>query len=81
MTKYCPNCWGTGKIPDFWDNTKEVSCPRCKGTGKVLPITNEKWLDTLTTSDKAICLAKVAKKYGGDHQLWENWLKETHYVK
>ena len=30
----CLACWGTGLVPDFWDETKEVQCPRCHGTGK-----------------------------------------------
>lgn len=41
-------------------------------------ITNEMWLDTLTTINKAIWLSKAAENFGNNYWKWKNWLKEKH---
>lgn len=54
--KYCTECWGTGHVPDFWDNDKEVICPHCNGTGKEPkspPQTNDEWRKTCSTEEFA----------------------------
>ena len=47
----CLACWGTGLVPDFWDETKEVQCPRCHGTGKEPNKTN---FQCITASPQAL---------------------------
>lgn len=56
MNKYCMNCWGTGKVPDFWDETKNIICPRCNGSGKEPQQTNEEWFCSLSTEEKAMAI-------------------------
>ena len=54
----CLACWGTGLVPDFWDETKEVQCPRCHGTGKEPNKTN---FQCITASPES--LAELIQNY------------------
>ena len=44
----CPNCNGKGFYSVDW---QKVRCEVCNGSGKK-PMTNEEWLDSLTTEKK-----------------------------
>ncbi len=83
----CPNCDGTGNIANgMW------LCCECQGTGFIEdekpsePMTNEEWLDTLTTHKKARWLRDIScesyyRAFGNDTlqvDFWEKWLKEAH---
>ena len=73
----CKHCDGLGYIR--LSSISGVTCGNCKGTGKTEhKQTNEEWLDTLSTVDKAIWLSKVAEKLKGNVWMWENWLKAVH---
>ena len=76
--KYCAACWGTGKVPDFWDNDKEVICPHCNGTGKEPPMTNEDWFVDLSTEEKAEWLTDFVSKQNKNRLEWYWWLKQPH---
>ena len=79
----CPNCNGQRyKAPD-------VPCGRCAGKGVVEPLTNEEWLCSLPTEEKATWLSKQSQFIYGCGQKgqvpkalheedWEYWLKEKH---
>ena len=67
----CPFCNGSG-----WDDEHMIKCLHCDNG--VVEQTNEEWLDTLSTVDKAIWLSKVAEKLKGNVWMWENWLKAVH---
>lgn len=88
--KYCTRCWGTGKVPDFWDETKNIICPRCNGSGKEPQQTNEEWFSGMYTEAKAEWLADHMKcskcpqqnrcngYHGGCVALILEWLKQPH---
>lgn len=58
--KYCMNCWGTGTVPDFWDNDKEVICPHCNGTGREPPLINDEWRRICSAEEFAEWISNLA---------------------
>ena len=72
----CKVCLGKGWILNE-NYTERIECPACHGTKETEP-TNEDWLCSLSTVEKAIWLSKVAEKLKGNVWMWENWLKEVH---
>jgi len=60
------------------NNCKDSWVERARKWNEQNTQTNEEWLDTLSTVDKAIWLSKVAEKLKGNVWMWENWLKEAH---
>ena len=86
----CPNCDGKGKTTEydglrkFWCDYK---CDVCNGTGEV-DMTNEEWLHTLNTEEKALALETIIRSVlvlrspmchdVYNREFWERWLKEKH---
>jgi hypothetical protein len=82
----CSNCGGTGK--EYWNGNvfcnTGFECDKCNGTGEIeLVQTNEEWLDTLSTEEKAKWLEDkmtwAAQEQGTfTAKGWEMWLKQPH---
>ena len=93
----CKHCNGTGKVRGYFYEKTGVNkwekvwgdppCDECNGTGQI-EMTNEEWLDGLSTEEKAKWIAtqcgdavmestydvsKLRKK-----RYWVEWLKQPH---
>jgi uncharacterized phage protein len=77
----CPKCNGSG-----WDDENMIKCLHCHGSGEI-EVTNEEWLNTLPTEEKATWLSRHSKfMYECGHQQaipkimyeedWAYWLKQ-----
>jgi hypothetical protein len=53
----CGYCNGTGEHVN--DANRMTTCEFCGGTGVIKPLTNEEWLDSLPSKDKAIWLTRL----------------------
>lgn len=86
----CPRCRGNGSVPYHIDEDlfDETLCPVCHGSGEI-EVTNEEWLNTLPTEEKAEFLVKIVMtamhpvKRGGvdmEKAIEEvtEWLKKPH---
>lgn len=85
--KYCTECWGTGKVSDFWDNDKKVICPHCNGTGKEPMMTNEEWRKTCSAEEFAEWMAQYCCDVNTSDvkeilkNEWIEWLNSPHEEK
>ena len=83
----CGYCNGTGEHIN--DANRMTTCEFCGGTGEVA-VTNEEWLERLTTEEKAkwfcdhITCSDGCRFYGKcvdeqmGRELWQEWLKQPH---
>ena len=72
----CKHCNGTGEIIN--DALRWTSCPVCGGKGETAQ-TNEEWLHSLSTKEKAKMLGRVSFCDFCPHQLSEHCAWTTGY--
>lgn len=89
----CPKCNGKGEFfNEVYNDGKRrreilIKCNKCNGTGYV-DMTNEEWLHTLNTEEKAFALETIIRSVlvlrspmchdVCNREFWERWLKEKH---
>lgn len=91
----CPKCGGEGKYfkKEKGNSCYVVSlslCDMCHGSG-VVEVTNEEWLNTLPTEEKATFLAiqirlgvefyRTNDERYQNHDWWVEWLKQPYKPK
>lgn len=94
----CPNCDGSGIVNEPIYNKSHTliknwaikKCDMCNGSGEYIgePMTNEEWLHTLNTEEKAFALETIIRSVlvqrppmchdVCNREFWERWLKEKH---
>lgn len=92
----CPKCKGKAEyFKEVFNDGKRrreilVECDMCHGSGEV-QMTNEEWLDSLPTEEKAKVIANatyssammwaeiIALPKEDEVRKWEMWLKQPHH--